>query len=131
MNPPLHKINFVDDRLEREARQKKYDLIESGDEEDSKGKKKRKSKKDKKKKKKKKRKKRDSSSSSSSSSRFENRSHFTKRSFFIGNLVINDIVIYLRPVSVRAQTKKKVRKRAKGDRRVRKTRVPGEERTEV
>merc|ERR1712117_458073 len=33
-------------RLEREARQKKYDLIESGDEEDSKGKKKRKSKKD-------------------------------------------------------------------------------------
>ena len=59
-----------DDRLEREARQKKYDLIESGDEEESKGKKKMKSKKDKKKKKKKKRKKRDSSSSSSSSSRF-------------------------------------------------------------
>ena len=72
-----------DDRLEREARQKKYDLIESGDEEEGKGKKKRKSKKDKKKKKKKKRKKRDSSSSSSSSSRFVDISHCPKRSFFI------------------------------------------------
>ena len=73
-NPGISKSKFQNmvsnDRLEREARQKKYDLIESDDEEDSKGKKKRKSKKDKKKKKKKKRKKRDSSSSSSSSSRF-------------------------------------------------------------
>ena len=65
------------DRIEREARQKKYDFIESDDEEDSKGKKKRKSKKDKKKKKKKKRKKRDSSSSSSSSSRFVNENRIT------------------------------------------------------